>query len=242
MQAGAKAYQERKFEEGLQDFKGAVDLARQMQPHDARLATALEHVGNGYLGHDFAAADAAFEEELKVDSELYGPMSVNLSLPLESLANSAMAQKNYDAAEKYYFQVVDLTSRAYGESNDLVAMKLVGATTPFLVQKQFDKAEPYLLRAEHIDEATYGEDSSAVEYPLANLCRMYDQWNRPDRAESCYEHYVRVVEKEFGTNSPKIVPVLTAQAGVLRKLGRASDADAADTRATSLRSATMSSN
>jgi len=242
MQAGVQAYQQRKFEEGFQDFKQAVDIARQMQPHDARLAAALDYLGNGYMAHDFASADTSFEEELKVDTELYGPNSPNLDLPLESLGNSAMIQKNYAAAEKYYFEVVDLTSRAYGESNDQVAMKLVSATRPLLVQKQFDKAEPYLLRAEHIEESTYGEDSGPVEYPLASLCWMYDQWNKPDKAEPCYEHYVRSVEKQFGVNSPKIISVLVAESAALRKLGRASDADVVDKRVAALRSATMRAN
>lgn len=239
MQASIQAYRQKKIEDAFEDVKHAVEIARQIQPHDSRLPTALDYLGNAYLGRDRSAADAAFEEELRVDTELYGPTSPSLDIPLESLANSAMIQKNYAAAEKYYFQIVDLFSKAYGEGNDQVAMKLVSATRVFIVQKQFDKAEPYLLRAEHIDEATYGEDAGALEYPLASLCWMYDQWNKPDKAEPCYEHYLRVAEKEFGPTSPQIVPLLISQAAVLRKVGRDADADAVEHRAATIRSATM---
>jgi tetratricopeptide (TPR) repeat protein len=242
MQAGVQAYQQQKFEDGFEDFKQAVDIARQIQPPDPRLPTALEYLGNGYLGRDFAAADATFNEELKAAQQIYGPRSAAVEIPMESLGNSALLQKNYAAAEKYYFQVVDLTTQIYGESNDQVAMKLVSATRVFMVQQQYDKAEPYLLRAEHIMESTYGDDSDALEYPLASLCYIYDKWPKPDKAEGCYAHYLRVVEKQFGANSPKIIPVLTAQAAAQRAVGHNDDAEKSEKRAAELRSATMASN
>jgi tetratricopeptide (TPR) repeat protein len=244
MQAGMQAVQKQKIEEGLSDFQNAVAVGRQMQPHDARLATALEYVGNYYLnlGHDFSRADAFYEEQLKVDDEIYGPQSTASEVPLEMLGDSAMLQKNYGMAEKFFFAEVDLESKTYGESNDRVAMKLVNASKVFLVQQQYDKAEPYLLRAENIMESTYGPDNPALEYPLANLCMMYDKWNKPDKAVGCYSKYVASAEKEFGDSSPKIVPVLTAQAAALRAAGRTADADATDKRANALRGATMQAN
>ena len=79
MQAGARANSQRHFDEALQDYKQAVDIADKMQPHDERLVTALDDLGNEYFGRDPADAEAAYERELKVAQELFGPQSANLA-------------------------------------------------------------------------------------------------------------------------------------------------------------------
>lgn len=115
------------------------------------------------------------------------------------------------------------------------------ATRVYMVQQQYAKAEPYLLRAERLDESIFGADSPNIMRPLWTLCSMYDRWNKPDKAEPCYAHSLVVAEKEFGEGSPQIAPILTADAGALRKLGKAQDADKLEKRAAQLQSATMSS-
>ena len=70
MQAGMRELTQRHFDVALADYKQAVVLADKMQPHDGRLVTALDNVGNGSMAHDPAAAEAAFERELKVAQEL----------------------------------------------------------------------------------------------------------------------------------------------------------------------------
>jgi len=92
LQAGAKASSERHFDQARIHYQEAVKLAEQLQPHDQRLATALDSLGNQYLGQDSAAADAAYSRELKVVQELDGPQSFQVTQPLESLGTSALMQ------------------------------------------------------------------------------------------------------------------------------------------------------
>jgi tetratricopeptide (TPR) repeat protein len=240
MQAGAQASSQREFDAALKDYEEAVGVAEQLQPHDQRLITALNHLGNQNMGRDFGAADSAFEQELKVTAEIYGAQSPNLEGPLESLGTSALLQKNYHAAETYYFRAVDLDEKIYGESSDRVASSLVMATRVYMVQQQYGKAEPYLLRAENLDEAIYGADSPNIMRPLWTLCNLYDQWGKPEKAEPCYSHSLNVAEKEFGADSPELVQVLDADAAQLRKLGRNDEANKIATRAAALRASTMS--
>jgi tetratricopeptide (TPR) repeat protein len=242
LQAGAQAAQKRDFESSLADYKKAVDLAREVQPHDERLVTALDHLGNNYMGRDFAAADATFQEELKVTQELYGAQSPNVEGPLQSLGTSALLQHNFPEAEKFYFRAVDADAKSYGESSDRVALSLVMATRVYVLQKQWDKAEPLLLRAERIQESLYSVDDPNVMIPVATLCNVYDKWGRADKASDCYAHALRIGEKEFGASSPQLAGILAAQAAALKVAGRAGDAQQAEKRAAALRSATMASN
>jgi tetratricopeptide (TPR) repeat protein len=239
MQAGEQANQLRHFDEALKHFQEAVELAEKMQPHDQRLVTALDHVGNEYLGQDPAAAEAAYERELKVSEEIFGVRSANTAMPLQSLGRNALMQHDYAAAEKFYFREVDVNEKVYGEGSDRVAASLLDASSVYIVQKDYAKAEPYILRAVHIDESLYGHDGINMLMPLSNACNLYDKWGKPDKLEPYIRQLLAVAEKQFGPNSPQLAPVLTSEAHTLRSLGRAEEAADVENRLASIRSATM---
>jgi hypothetical protein len=52
-------------------------------------------------------------------------------------------------------------------------------------------------------------------------------------------HSLAVTQQEFGDSNPQMVPVLTADAGELRKPGKAQDTAKLEKRAAELQSATM---
>jgi hypothetical protein len=242
MRAGAAADKERHFDEVTRNYQRAVDLAEKLQPHDVRLVTALDYLGNHYLGQNPTAAEAAFERELKVAQELFGPQSPNLAPPLQSLARNALMQRDFASAEKLFFRAVDINEKSFGEASDKVAASLVQATTVYFVQKDYAKAEPYLLRALRIDESLYGTDSIDLAVPLSALCGLYDHWGKPDKLEPCDRQLLGVLEKQYGANSPVLVPLLARDAKALRSLGRNDDAAQLDNRMALIRAATMKPN
>jgi Tetratricopeptide repeat len=224
LQAGAKAASERRFDQACVHYQEAVKLAEQLQPHDQRLATALDSLGNQYVGQDFAAADAAYSHELKVVQEIYGPQSFQVTHPLESLGTSAFLQRDYPTAQKYYSRAVELNEKFFGEENDKVAESLRILSRVYLAQKQFDKAESILLRAVKIDESLFGRDGIGMLLPLSTLCSVYDNWGKPDKSEPCNRQLLAVLEKQYGENNLQTVPVLKSQAQALRALGRVEEA------------------
>ena len=230
---------QRHFDVALEDYKQAVVLADKMQPHDSRLLTALDNVGNGSMAHDPAAAEAAFERELKVAQELYGPQSANLAAPLQSLGRNALRQHDYAGAEKFFFRAVDVNEKVFGEGSDRVASSLVNAAVVYTVQGDYAKAEPYLLRALNIDESLYGQDGVGLLIPLASVCSMYDKWGKPEKLEPCERQLITVLEKQFGPNSPQLAGTLDKEAQTLRTLGRTKEAADIDERLASIRSLTM---
>jgi tetratricopeptide (TPR) repeat protein len=241
MQSGVSATRRRHFTEARQYFQKAIDLEDQLKPHDTRLVTALDSLGMSYVGEDPNAAQAAFERELKVATEIYGTQSANLTGPLQSLGNNALMQKDYASASTFFFRAVDLNEKFFGEDSNRVADSLVQASAVYFVQKDYAKAEPYLLRAEHIDESLYGKDGLDLLVPLSTLCQLYTRWDKPDKLAAYDQQLVAILEKQYGAASPVLVSTLDSEAGALRKLGRTDDANKLDQRVSQIRGATMTS-
>lgn len=242
MQAGTEADKLKHYDEALRHYQEAVQAAEKLQPHDMRLVTALDHVGNHYLGQDPAAAQSAYERELKTAQELFGPQSSNLTGPLQSLGRNALIQKDYATAEKFFFRAVDLNEKVFGEGSNKVAESLVQATSVYFVQKDYAKAEPYLLRAVRIDESLYGADNIGMLIPRSTLCALYDRWEKADKAAACDQQLLVVLEKQYGAKSPVLVSTLVSEGKALRSLGRSQEADKVDERVAAIRAATMASN
>jgi tetratricopeptide (TPR) repeat protein len=242
LQAGAKALSERHFDEARIHYQKAVKLAEQLQPHDQRLATALDYVGASYVGQDFAAANAAYSRELKVVQEIYGPQSFQVTQPLQSLGTSALVQRDYPTAQEYYSRAVEVNEQFFGEASDKVAESLRVSSWVYLAQKQFDKAELVLLRAVRIDESLFGRDGIDLDAPLSALCGLYDNWGKPDKLEPCNCQLLEVLEKQYGENSLQTVPVLKNQAQALRTLGRNEEATKVEQRIKTIQASTMNQN
>jgi tetratricopeptide (TPR) repeat protein len=224
MRAGSDADRSRHFQEAIQDYQHAVDLADKIQPHDPRLVTALDQLGNNYFGWNASAATSAYEQELKAAQDLFGPESPNLTGPLQSLGRNALMQHDYATAEKFFFQAVDVNEKVFGESSDSVANSLIQASAVYFVQKDYAKAEPYVVRAVNIDESLYGKDSIDLVVPLSTICALYDRWGKPDKVDTYRRQLLLVLEKQYGANSPVLVPVLVSEAKTLRALGKNDEA------------------
>ncbi len=242
MQAGAQANQKRNFDEAKHHYQQAVDLAQQMQPHDQRLVSALDHLGNEYYGQDASAAQGFYERELKAAEEIYGPVSGNLAPPLESLGRNSLFEHDYASAEKFFLHAVDSNEKVYGEGSDKVAASLVAAASVYVAQKQYAKAEPDLLRALRNDQSLYGDDSPGLLVPLASLCDLYDRWGQPGKQEPYERQLLAVIEKQFGATSPQLVAGLNQEAKAFRRMGRAKEAAEVETRVAAIRSAATSPN
>jgi tetratricopeptide (TPR) repeat protein len=242
LQAGAEANKKRRFDESFARYKEAVSLADQLQPHDYRLAVALDHLGACLLGRDFPAADAAYERELKVYVELMGPETYHRATPLTSLGNSAMVQHNYERARDFYTQAVQVNEKAFGESSTQVAESLLYLAQVYAVQKKYDVAEPFILRSLRTEESLLGGDRIDLMPPLWSLCNLYSSWEKPDKAEPCYERALGILEKQYGASSPVLVSVLAGEAKALRDLGRTDQAAQVEKRTESIRAAMTNPN
>jgi len=225
VQAGAKALAESRFAEAESSFQEAVALAEKMQPQDGRFPEALGNLGTVYARRlDFARASEVFRRQLAATEKLYGPNSPMLYLPLQNLATLAFRQQDFDASQEFFLRAVAVQQKAYGEHSQPFAdsLSLLGAF--YLARKDYPKAEPPLLRSQAVYDEIFPQNASEQGIPLAGLCALYERWSKPERAESCQRRMAAIAEKNFGAETPYLVPILTSQAQALRQLGRNDEA------------------
>ncbi len=242
MKAGAADDKVRNFSQAVIDFKRAVELADKMQPHDARLVTALDKLGNNEMGQDNDAAKAAYEREYKAACDLFGANSGSAMQALQSLGRFETFTHDYASAEHHYFQAVDIATHNFGEGSDEAAKATMAAAGVYFQQKDYAKAEPYVLRAVHSEEAILGKDSPDLIMPLSQECYLYDQWGKSKEADACDQRMLSLLEAHYGKNSPFMVPILMSDAKALRALGRNTDAEALEQRVAQIRSTSMQPN
>ena len=78
--------------------------------------------------------------------------------------------------------------------------------------------------------------------PLWSLCTLYSSWEKPGKAEPCYERALGILEKQFGANSPVLVSALAGESKALRDLGHVDQAAQVEKRAESIRAAMTNPN
>lgn len=237
MKAGFDADQRHEWDEARRQYRRAVELAEKLQPQDVRVVTALDDLGNQYLGSDAAEAQKNYEQELKVAVQLFGPQSGNLVGPLTSLGRNAIFQKDYPTAEQFFSQALDISEKAFGDGSDKVAHVVVDAASMYFAQKDYAKSEAYLLRALHIEETLYGTDGVDTLTPRWALCTLYDRSGQTDKLATCDQRLATAVEKQYGANSPMLVQILVSESKALRATGKASEADLVDNRVAQIRAA-----
>src|SRR5260370_35236149 len=99
MDAGTAAFQAHKFDEAERSYKEAVKLGERLQPHETRLVMSLGYLGSMYFTRkDYPDAQAAFERQLKVAEEVYGPASPQTIPVLRFRNRLALDEKNWEQA------------------------------------------------------------------------------------------------------------------------------------------------
>ncbi len=221
--------QKGQIDEAEKDYKDAVDIALKLQPPDVRVMMSLWHLGNCYFSRkDFPDAQAAFDRELGVATNLYGKESPNLTIPLHDLGLIALMQGDYVSADKYFGRVIDLNEKTYGPESKQVSQALVAAAQVAFKQKKYDEAEPYLTRALQIDESMNGKGSIYNLMSLGPLCQFYDESAKWQKGLPCDQEAVSIIEKQFGPDSPNLIHLLEFESHALRHLGKTDDADKVD--------------
>jgi tetratricopeptide (TPR) repeat protein len=99
--------------------------------------------------------------------------------------------------------------------------------------KRLRESEAAILRALTIGETVGFTDTLPMAYSHANLAYLYQAMRRYPEAERHLRHALAIIELRCGPASPRTVSLLTTYAEVLRKLGRKSEARAAESRARS---------
>jgi tetratricopeptide (TPR) repeat protein len=240
MQAGSQAFDERRFDDSERSYKEALLIAEKLPQPEVRVATALGHLGQLTLyKKDFTGAQAAFERQLQVTDQVYGPQTIAGTEPLKWLAYTATAQGDFATAQKFFDRALELNRKAYGEDSTGYSEVLRAVAAVYIYQKAYDKAEVSLLKASDIEAKLYaGREGNfgPMAYTSVNmLCNLYERWGQNEKMESCDRRQIAVIEKLTGPDPTSyIATLLTRDAKALRALGRTEEAAKIEERLKSL--------
>jgi Tetratricopeptide repeat len=239
VQAGDKAFQQRKIEDAEKSYKQAADLAASLPPGDEDLIASLGRLGGTYIAEQkYADADATFHRELLAIEQTFGPESERLIEPLRLLGMNAFQQKNYTEAESYLLRGLNISLKPGSDNSPQAVESLRALAGLYRNEGDYAKAETYMLRA--VKAAEVSEPETAM-MPLWNLCHIYDLWNKPDKAQPCYHHATEILETQYGYNSPYLTESLKNEALALRKIGRGNEAEALEERLTKIQGSAQNS-
>ncbi len=225
MQAGEQAIREHRFDDAVKSFQEAVALGQKLPPGDENLIRALGRLGNAYaFQEDYTDAEQAFHQEMSVIAKAFGPRYPRMTDPLFFLGSIEAKQKHFDVAESYFTQALDIKVRHFGENSAHTVEVLRWIAGLHMAQEDWAGTEPFLLRAVRAAEGATRPDDKTTLVPLYGLCNLYDRWDKPDKAQPCWQRAIGIMEKQMGENSPDLREPLTADAQALRKLGRTDEA------------------
>lgn len=232
MNAGDRAFRERKIDDAAKQYKEAVRISENLPPGDDTRIAALGRLGNAYgMQQDFTDASAMFHHELEMVEKAYGPESEKSVQPLQFLGQLAAWQKNYKEAESYLDRELAITTKMNGDNDPRAVESLRNIAGLYMAQSDWPKAESYLQRAVKGAEAA---DPQMVLIPLWGLCDMYDRAGNPEKSQACWHRATDLMAQRMGENSPQLAQSMNNEATALRKLGKNEEAQKIEQRVAGL--------
>jgi len=173
---------------------------------------------------------------LTIDEELLGDDHPTVATDLIKLAEVCHSSDSaIDSQEPLLQRALRIREAALGPDHPDVAGAAQVLADYFLCRERFAEAEPLFLRAVAIQEQAFGPNHAAVGETISSLGQLY--WEQQNYAKSAeaFQRVIDIDERCFGADSPNCALSYECYAEALRKLGRESDADAAQARADALR-------
>jgi tetratricopeptide (TPR) repeat protein len=181
---------------------------------------------------DYAAAQRHFTAAVS-KGEQFGFADLRVAQALTLLAQAYVAQQKFVEAEPAYLRALTIFQSVRGEEHPDVAAVLNNLGVLHKKHGQYTVAEPYFTRALAIKEKLLGADHPDVGLSLRNLALLYAAQERYDVAEPLFRRGVTIQEKS--PEGLELAGSLEQHAAILRKMGRHAEADAAASRAQSIR-------
>ena len=243
MQAADQASKESRFDDAEKSYKEVVALAEQLPPGNENLIEALGRLGKTYgMRQNYKDAETTLHRQLTVVEKTFGAESPRATDPLASLGGLAAWLNDYVSAENYFSRALAINEKSFGENSFRTSESLRLLAGLYMKEKNYDKEELYLVRAVKANEVMAGPEDYEVLIPLWGLCGLYDRWNKPEKSQPCWHRSTGILEKQYGEQSPNLLPALTNEAQALRRLGRTNEAVQLEKRSDSIRETAAKAN
>jgi tetratricopeptide (TPR) repeat protein len=148
------------------------------------VARTLANIGTVKLVvKDYPAAITSLSEAIARLRPTLGPANGELVNPLLSLGDALNGVGSPDLAEKRYREALNIGLKAYpADDHPEIARGRRQLGNLLVADKRFAEAEPLLLAAGAAREKRLGRDHATTKAVTADIVRLYDAWNKPDKA------------------------------------------------------------
>ena len=189
IEAGKKAYDEKKLDDAQKHFEQAVKIAEGLGDKDARLAGSLDHLGAVHSQKkEYTKAEPLFKRAIAIIEAARDKGHTDLIITLQNLATVYRETGRLDEAEAAYKRTQAIVEATFGKDDERVATALSNLAALEGLRNRHDKTAALLEQALTIREKKLGGESGAVAQTCADLGNTYFRLQKLDDAE---KHYIR---------------------------------------------------
>jgi non-specific serine/threonine protein kinase/serine/threonine-protein kinase len=174
------------------------------------------------------AAEPLWRRALEILEKSLGSEHDRTAMAVANLAWVRYRQGEYADAEPLYRRALGIYERTVGHNNTGVAILFGDQARLFIDQQKYVEAERALRRSAEIWEVTSGSDHPRLAASLVALAELYVDQDKLDEAAPLYERALAIRNGRLGADHAATTGTAAAYAELLRRLGRAADAEAVE--------------
>jgi len=231
MNLGRQAQVKRDLENAVLHFKEAVSIAEKSGFEDGRLEQSLNLLGLAYMeSQDFDQARQVYEQQLALEQRMGGSEGIPSTIALSNLSTVCRLQGNHTDAESYAGRAVQIIERSPGYGSEKLIPHLQNLGAAYLAQEKYAEAAGTFERTLPLIEQKLGKWNPETVMVMNLLAESYLAQGSLQEAESVYAGELAALTIVDGEEDGSLLPVLEKYASVLRRLGKTTEADDADSR------------
>ncbi|HET8845172.1 MAG TPA: FxSxx-COOH system tetratricopeptide repeat protein, partial [Ktedonobacteraceae bacterium] len=189
----------------------------------------------------YEQAEHLFCRALELREREPGPPKRDLSILLNTLANTCSEQGKYEQAESFYQRAFQIEKQLCGPEHPNVARVLNNLAQLYTLQGNYLAAEPLYMRAITILKAALGPEHPDVAWPFSSLGSMYSEQGRYSEAVSLFQQAASIRERALGAEHTLVSWPLMNLGEIYLVQGRYREAEPLLQRALSLQEQTLGS-
>lgn len=168
---------------------------------------------------DYGAAVPVALRVVEQTEAQFGPAHPEMQVALMNLATAQRLAGDLIGAEVSYQRVIALIEAEGKLASPRLARAEAGLATTYHAAKRHDVAVPHFERALSLNRRSEGLFNTEQLPLLANYADSLTQLQRYQDALNAQEYSMRVAERQFGKNDPRLAPVLESVGRWLVGLG-----------------------
>lgn len=200
----------------LNDYESLPNETRDRST-ESRLLYNLYQINNSLGNYD--EAEKLISQRLKLDRELYGNNSSEVTADLNDLALLLNSKGQNKKAIELIQEALKIDIKLFGESDQSVAIRYNNLGIAYHALGDAAKAKSYYEKALEIDRTVFGEQHPDTATDYNNLGSAYSDLGEPAKSVSYYEKALEIDRSVFGEQHPNIAISYNNLGSAYRDLG-----------------------